>query len=141
MTITRSHIDVTFPGGKRVDAAVGAHVIHTDQSVAHGGAATAPEPFELMLASLATCAGLYVLVFCQTRGIPTDELKLVQEQVSEDGQLQRVVLHVQLPQGFPPKYVEAVKAAAKSCRVKKTLEHPPELDVVTSIGVPLASIA
>ncbi len=141
MSTTTTRVDITFPGGKRVDAVVGEHVLHTDQSVAHGGAATAPEPFELFLASLATCAGLYVLVFCQTRGIPTDELKLVQEQVSEDGRLQRIVLHVQLPAGFPPKYVESVKAAAKSCRVKKTLEHPPELEVLASVGAPLSASA
>jgi putative redox protein len=130
MTMTTSRIDITFPGGKRVDATLGETVIHTDQSKPHGGDASAPEPFDLFLASLATCAGLYVLVFCQTRGIPTHQLSLVQEQIYEEGKLRRILLRVLLPPGFPEKYVDAVRAAANGCRVKKTLADPPELDVV-----------
>lgn len=131
MTTTTSRIDVTFPGGKRVDASHAGHVIHTDQSLSHGGQGLAPEPFELFLSSLATCAGLYVLVFCQARGIPTDKLSLVQDQIFEDGKLQRVRLSIVLPPGFPEKYVDAVRAAANGCKVKKTLATPPELEVVT----------
>jgi len=123
-------VEVTFPGGKRVDAIVGHHVVHTDQELEHGGGGSAPEPFDLFLASLATCAGLYVLAFCQTRHIPTEQLKLVQEQVVEDGKLQRIVLRILLPPDFPEKYVDSVRAAANGCRVKKTLANPPELEVV-----------
>ena len=130
MNMTTSRIDVTFPGGKRVDATLGGTVIQTDQSKPHGGDASAPEPFDLFLASLATCAGLYVLVFCQARGIPTDQLSLVQEQIYEEGKLRRILLRVLLPAGFPEKYVDAVRAAASGCRVKKTLAEPPEVEVV-----------
>ncbi len=65
MTSSSCRIQIKFPGGKRVDAVLGEQVIQTDQSVAHGGSGSAPEPFDLFLASLATCAGLYVLVFCR----------------------------------------------------------------------------
>src|SRR5215471_4208280 len=58
-------IEVSFPGGKRVDAQVGEFAIRTDQPEALGGAGTAPTPYDLFLASLATCAGIYVLGFCQ----------------------------------------------------------------------------
>jgi putative redox protein len=141
MSTTTSRVEVTFPGGKCVDASVGGQVVHTDQTLAHGGDGTAPEPFDLFLASLATCAGLYVLVFCQARGIPTDEIKLEQEQVSEDGQLRRIVLRVLLPIGFPEKYVDAVRAAANGCRVKKTLLAPPELEVLAVRSAPVAATA
>lgn len=133
MTHTSSRIDVTFPGGKRVDAATAdGTVVHTDQSIMHGGEGSAPEPFDLFLASLATCAGLYVLVFCQARGIPTEQLALVQEQHFEDGKLRQIQLQIRLPPGFPEKYVDAVRAAANGCRVKKSLTEPPEL-VVTAV--------
>jgi ribosomal protein S12 methylthiotransferase accessory factor len=92
----------------------------------------------LFLASLATCAGLYVLVFCQTRGIPTSDLRLDQEQVFEDGKLSRIVLRVLLPAGFPEKYVDAVRAAAAGCKVKKTLLAPPEVEVLAIPAAPLA---
>jgi putative redox protein len=141
MTTTTSRVHVHFPGGKSVDATVGSHVIHTDQAIQHGGQGTGPEPYDLFLASLATCAGLYVLVFCQARGIPTDELKLVQENVIEDGKLRRIVLRVLLPPDFPEKYVDAVRAAASGCRVKKTLLAPPEVEVIAVVSAAMQKLA
>ena len=130
MTTHSSRIQVSFPGGKRVDAVVGGQTIRTDQSIEHGGEGTAAEPFELFLASLATCAGLYVLVFCQQRGIPTERVSLLQDQVFEHGRLLGIRLSVVVPADFPPKYLGAVRAAAASCRVKKTLSDPPDVEVV-----------
>ena len=59
----------TFPGNKRVDAQYKGFIIRTDQSAANGGDSSAPAPFDLFLASIATCAGIYVLEFCQHRSI------------------------------------------------------------------------
>ena len=70
--MARTSVDaraITFPGGKRVDAQVGPYLIQTDQPKDEGGDGTAPEPFMLFLASIGTCAGIYVLGFCQSRGI------------------------------------------------------------------------
>lgn len=126
-------IQVTFPGGKRVDAAFGAHRVQTDQPVAGGGEDAAPAPFDLFLASLATCAGIYVLGFCQARGIPTEGITLVQRSTNdpETKRLALVELEVGLPPGFPEKYRTAVLKAAEGCRVKKTLLDPPEVRVVS----------
>ncbi|HEU4581417.1 MAG TPA: OsmC family protein [Polyangiaceae bacterium] len=120
---------VHFPGGKRVDAAVGDHVIRTDQSQEHGGEGSAPEPFDLFLGSLATCAGVYVLGFCQARGISTDGLWLSQDSSFEDGKLREVRLAVHVPETFPEKYLGAIRVAAGSCRVKKALAEPPQITV------------
>ncbi len=129
-------IRITFPGGKRVDAELGGdggQVVRTDQSVAHGGDGTAPEPFDIFLASLATCAGIYVLGFCQARQIPTDGITLVQHhRFSEpDHRLTHVELELGLPAEFPEKYRAAVVRAASGCKVKKLLSAPPEI-VVTA---------
>ena len=138
-------IRITFPGGKRVDAALGAHLVHTDQSVEHGGAGSAPEPFDLFLASLATCAGIYVLGFCQARQISADGISLVQRhRFNEvDHSLEQVELDVLLPDDFPEKYRVAVIRAALSCKVKKVLAAPPEIVVVAkaSDGTALATTA
>ena len=130
MKIQHNRIQVSFPGGRRVEAAVGAHTIRTDQSAAHGGEGSAPEPFDLFLASLATCAGLNLLALCQTRDIPTQGLSLVQDQVFDDGKLSEIRLSVVVPADFPPKYLGAVRAAAATCRVKQTLAEPPNIEVV-----------
>jgi len=129
-------IHVTFPGGKRVDAALPAgHVVRTDQSPANGGAGSAPEPFELFLSSLATCAGIYVLGFCQARGIPTEGIELTQRHDVDPatGHLKRVAIEILLPPSFPEKYREAVIQSAARCKVKRLLADPPEIAV--SAGV------
>ena len=127
-------IRVGFPGGKRVDADLGSRVVHTDQAAANGGDDSAPEPFQLFLASLATCAGIYVLGFCQSRGIATEGLSLVQrhEFDATTHALKRVALEVVLPPGFPEKYRASVLQAAAGCKVKKLLAAPPEITVTTA---------
>jgi ribosomal protein S12 methylthiotransferase accessory factor len=125
-------IVVSLGAGKRVDARTDdGFVIRTDQSQEHGGDGSAPEPFTLFLASLASCAGFYVLAFCQARGIPTEGIRLVQHHEIDPPtkRLVKVDLDVLLPPSFPERYVEPVRRAAEHCRVKQTLAAPPELTV------------
>ncbi len=123
-------IHVRFPGGKRVDALVRGHVVHTDQPAAIGGDDSAAAPFELFLASLATCAGIYVLGFCQARGISTEGIEIVQHhRVDASGRLAGVELEIALPAGFPEKYRDAVQRVAALCKVKKVLADPPDVQV------------
>ena len=123
--LTDMDITIRFPGGKRVDADLGVHVIHTDQPVSGGGENSAPAPFELFLASLATCTGLYVLGFCQARGIPTDGISVIQHSSPEV-----ITLELVLPDDFPERYRDAVVRAAEGCKVKKLLAHPPAITVM-----------
>jgi putative redox protein len=67
---------VEFTGGTRVEARFGKHAVTTDQPLKDGGEDSAPSPFALFLASLATCAGYFVLKFCQSRGISTEGMYL-----------------------------------------------------------------
>jgi putative redox protein len=123
-------IHVTFPRGKRVDATFDGHVVHTDQPAALGGDDSAPPPFDLFLASLATCAGAYIQAFCDRRGISTDGIELVQRCIyGQDNALAEVALEVHLPANFPENYRTAVLRAAESCKVKKLLANPPRISV------------
>jgi ribosomal protein S12 methylthiotransferase accessory factor len=127
-------IEVTFPGGKRVDAQVGPFVVRTDQPVEAGGVGSAVAPFDLFLASLATCAGIYVLGFCQARGLSTEGIRLRQHlDVDPLTKLpSRIRLEVTLPASFPDKYRPAVIRAAEGCKVKKTIAAAPVIDVVVA---------
>lgn len=122
-------MEVVFPGGKKVDVHYNGFVIPTDQNQESGGEGSAPEPFALFLAALASCAGVYVLSFCETRGIPTDGLRLVQRTISgpEGKGLARIELEVVLPLDFPPKYEKAVLRVADQCAVKRAILNPPEI--------------
>lgn len=124
-------IEVTFPGGRRVDARVGAHVVHTDQPPSLGGAGSAPSPFDLFLASIAACAGVYVVGFCEARGLSTDGIALRQRAVVDPTTHlpARIALELSLPATFPPTHVQAIVRAAESCKVKKTLAAMPVISV------------
>lgn len=126
---------IDFPGGARVDAHFGPFTVMTDQPPQGGGEGSAPTPFALFLASLGTCAGIYVLGFCQQRGLATEGIRILQRMGFNPatGKLDRVDLDIQLPAGFPEKYQEALIRAASQCAVKKQLENPPAIQVVTSI--------
>jgi len=126
-----STLVVSFPGGKRVDAQYKGFTIRTDQSPAGGGEGSAPEPFDLFLASIATCAGIYVKGYCDARGIPADGLGIVmQVERSTDGhRVARLVLDIQLPDGFPDTHRAAVVRAAELCAVKKHILQPPEFSI------------
>jgi ribosomal protein S12 methylthiotransferase accessory factor len=127
-------ITVSLPGGKRVDARVGRFTIATDQPPEQGGSGSAPEPFSLFLASLATCAGIYVVGFCQARNIPTDGIRLVQHTENDPkGKLLRVATEVHVPADFPARYREQIARAAAACKVKKTIAEPPTFEVTTLV--------
>jgi ribosomal protein S12 methylthiotransferase accessory factor len=127
---------VDFPGGARVDAHFGSFTVVTDQPLAYGGENSAPSPFEVFLASLATCAGFYVLGFCRSRNLSAEGIRLVQklELNPETKMVTKILVEIRLPQGFPPQYSSAVIRAAETCLVKKHLENPPSFEVVTSFS-------
>ena len=76
---------VEFPGGDRVDAHFGPYTVLTDQPGPHGEPGSAPTPFSLFLASIATCAGIYVKGYCDARGLATEGLGLVVHVEREPG--------------------------------------------------------
>jgi ribosomal protein S12 methylthiotransferase accessory factor len=127
---------IDFPGGARVDAHFGPYTVMTDQPPQGGGEGSAPTPFALFLASLGTCAGIYVLGFCRQRDLPTEGIRLVQRMTFNPatGMLDKVQIDIQLPEGFPEKYHEAVIRSASQCTVKKHFENPPVIEVGTSVA-------
>lgn len=126
-------IEVYFEEGAKVNARLRKHVVKTDQRVNGGGEDSAPAPFDYFLASLATCAGIYVKVFCDRRGIDTSKIRINQKQRT-DPQTRKLIgidIDIVLPDDFPDKYKEAVLKAADQCAVKRVLKNPPEIEVRT----------
>ncbi len=125
-------IVVEFPGGVRVDALVGEYVVHTDQPRGSGGEGSAPAPFDLFAASLATCAGYFVLAFCRARGIEARDLRLRQRfRFDEQRRLAGVDLDIELPAGFPEKYRDTLVRVAEGCTAKRAIEAAPAFSVRT----------
>jgi len=119
---------IDFPGGTRVDAHFGQFAVNTDQPPSN----TAPTPFAVFLSSIGTCAGIYVLGFCQQRNLPTDGLRIIQRvNKDSDGMVRQIDLEIQTPPGFPEKYLPSLVRSAELCAVKKHLETPPHFNIYT----------
>lgn len=126
---------IDFPGGARVDAHFGPYTVKTDQPPSGGGEGSAPAPFSVFLASIGTCAGIYVLGFCRQRGLPTDGIRIVQGMEIDLAThlVGKIYLDIQVPPTFPEKYRDALIRSAEQCAVKKHLENPPKFAVTTSV--------
>ncbi|MGD9188578.1 MAG: OsmC family protein [Desulfobacteraceae bacterium] len=124
-------MQIVFPGGKRVQSIYKGFTVETDQPVNEGGEGTAPEPFDLFLSSIGTCAGVYVIYFCEARGISTEGIKmdLAVERNEKTHLMQKIVIRLDLPDDFPMKYKKAVVKAAEMCTVKRNILNPPDIQV------------
>jgi Predicted redox protein, regulator of disulfide bond formation len=127
-------MEIIFEGGKVVTAHSHGHIIRTDQPLDSGGENSAPSPYELFLASIGTCAGIYVKSFCDNRQLSTEGIKIIQsyEWNKETGLPSKISLDIKLPADFPEKYKASLIHVADLCKVKKTMANPPEFEIITS---------
>jgi ribosomal protein S12 methylthiotransferase accessory factor len=123
-------MEIVFPGDARVDALADNMVITTNQD------GSAPAPFTLFLASIGTCAGIYVLSFCRHRNLPTDGIRILQRTRRNPAtkMIEEVEIEIQVPPNFPAKYHEALIRAADQCAVKKHIVQPPRFNVHTTVA-------
>ena len=126
-------ITIDFPGGARVDAHFRGHDLRTDQPVRDGGEDSGPMPFDLFLVSIATCVGYYVLKFCQQRDLLTQDIRIIQRHHPnrETGLMDKIDIEIQIPPSFPKQYHSALIRSAELCKVKKSLENPPQFEITT----------
>jgi len=121
-------IAITFPGQLRVRAEYEGLAIDTDQD------GSAPAPFDLFLASLATCAGYYALAFMRQRRIDPAGARVTMDWTRdpETRRVETIVIHLVLPPGFPEKYRGAVVRAMDQCAVKRLIDDPPTIETSAS---------
>jgi ribosomal protein S12 methylthiotransferase accessory factor len=120
---------IDFPGGSKVDAHFGPFTVMTDQPPD----ASAPSPCALFLASMGTCAGIYVLGFCKQRGLSAEGIRIVQRMHTDaaSGMVGKIELEIQVPPDFPEKYRPSLVRSAELCAVKKHIENPPKFEIFT----------
>jgi len=125
-----SDMQITFPGGKKVAAQWHGFEIMTDQP-APVGEGSAPTPFDLFLASLGTCAGIFALGFIQSRGLSAEGLGIAVSFERDEAThlLSRTVMKITPPKDFPAKYLPALVKAAEQCLVKRTMDNPPKFEI------------
>ena len=126
-------IKVVLGEKQKVEAHYKGYVIFTDQPEHSGGDGAFPSPFDLFLASIATCAGFYVKSFCQQRGVSEEGIEITQKmhRNPETRMIERIDVEIKLPAGFPEKYHQSVIKAAEACTVKKHIANAPEFSITT----------
>lgn len=129
-------MEIEFGSGKRVNALFNGFQVLTDQPRDEGGDGSAPAPYDLFLASIGTCAGIFVLGFCQARGIDASGIKMralfSKNDKSHLAEKARIVIDV--PENFPEKYLPALERVVQKCAVKRSLADPPEFFINVAKG-------
>jgi len=124
-------LQVRLDGAKRVSTRIGNHEILTDQSVKAGGEDTAPAPFDLFLASIATCAGFFVQSYCANKQIDTAGIgiKLNTRRDPTSKKITTFVITIEIPPNLPAHLHKTLCKVAAQCAVTKTIESQPEFIV------------
>ena len=126
-------LKVTLEGRKRVATQIGNHLIMTDQPTKQGGDDSAPAPYDLFLASIATCAGFYVQSYCENKGIDSSGISITLDTRRDPAskQITGFVTTIHVPPELPQKLHAVLKKVAAQCAVKKTIMNNPEFVVET----------
>lgn len=119
---------VRLVGGKQINVDYAGFEIPTDQHPDNGGEGAAPEPFDLFLAAVGSCAGAYIASFCMARNLPVEGIRIVETWTRDDQKRMAAIdLAIELPDDFPERYRAAVVRASEQCSIKKMLAAPPEV--------------
>lgn len=111
------------------------HEVRSDMSVNDGGQDAAASPTELLVGAFGACLGMAVARYCQTIGCPSGniELYLTYQLADSPKRIQNIVVDMELPEGFPPERLAAVRRVVRSCPVHNTLTNPPKIDLEIDI--------
>ncbi|NTS78005.1 OsmC domain/YcaO domain-containing protein [Catenovulum sp. SM1970] len=124
-------IKVNYLDNLRIEAKFDDYSVIADQPIRYKGDGTAPGPFDYFLASSAMCAAYFVKVYCNTRDIPTDNIRVSQNNIvdPEDRYKQKFVINVELPESISDKDRKAILKSVERCTVKRVIENDLEFSV------------
>ncbi len=121
-------IKVNFLDKLRLEAKFDDFTVIADQPIRYKGDGSAPGPFDYFLASSALCAAYFVKLYCSTRNIPTENIRLSQNNIvdPENRYQQTFKIQVELPPDISAKDREGILRSIDRCTVKKVVQQGPE---------------
>ncbi|MCF6319224.1 MAG: OsmC domain/YcaO domain-containing protein [Proteobacteria bacterium] len=124
-------IKVNFLDNLRLEAKFDDFTVVTDQPIRYKGDGSAPSPFDYFLASSALCAAYFVRVYCLSRDIPTENIRLSQNNIvdPENRYNQVFQIQVELPESISNKHREGILRSIDRCTVKKVVQTGPEFKI------------
>ena len=126
-------INVNFLDNLRLEARFDDFTVVTDQPIRYKGDGSAPSPFDYFLASSALCAAYFVRVYCLARDIPTDNIRLSQNNIvdPENRYNQIFKIQVELPEDISDKDRQGILRSIDRCTVKKVVQTGPDFQIET----------
>lgn len=126
-------IKVNFLDNLRLEAKFDDFTVISDQPIRYKGDGSAPGPFDYFLASSAMCAAYFVKVYCNARNIPTENIRLSQNNIvdPEDRYKQIFKIQVELPEDISDKDRQGILRSIDRCTVKKVVQTGPEFQIET----------
>jgi len=126
-------IKVNFLENLRLEAKFDDFTVITDQPIRYKGDGSAPNPFDYFLASSALCAAYFVRVYCLSRDIPCEDIRLAQNNIvdPENRYNQTFQIKVELPENISEKDHEGIIRSIERCTVKKVVQQGPEFTIET----------
>jgi ribosomal protein S12 methylthiotransferase accessory factor len=126
-------ITVNFLENLRLEAKFDDFTITTDQPIRYKGDGSAPSPFDYFLASSVLCAAYFVRVYCLARDIPTDDIRLSQNNIidPENRYKQIFQIQVELPDDISQRDRAGILRSIDRCTVKKVVQQTPEFKIET----------
>ncbi|MFI0472125.1 OsmC domain/YcaO domain-containing protein [Halomonas sp. HMF6819] len=124
-------IKVNYLDNLRLEAKFDDFSVISDQPIRYKGDGSAPGPFDYFLASSAMCAAYFVKVYCNARNIPTDNIRLSQNNIvdPENRYKQIFKIQVELPEEISEKDREGMLRSIDRCTVKKVVQTGPEFQI------------
>ncbi len=121
-------IKVNFLDKLRLEAKFDDFTVIADQPIRYKGDGSAPGPFDYFLASSALCAAYFVKLYCDTRNIPTDSIRLSQNNIVDPENRYRQIfkIQVELPADISEKDRLGILRSIDRCTVKKVVQTGPE---------------
>jgi ribosomal protein S12 methylthiotransferase accessory factor len=121
-------IKVNFLDKLRLEAKFDDFTVIADQPIRYKGDGSAPGPFDYFLASSALCAAYFVKLYCNTRNIPTENIRLSQNNIVDpENRYQQIFkIQVELPEDISEKDRLGILRSIDRCTVKKVVQAGPE---------------
>ena len=121
-------IKVNFLDKLRLEAKFDDFTVIADQPIRYKGDGSAPGPFDYFLASSALCAAYFVKLYCETRGISTENIRLSQNNIVDpENRYQQIFkIQVELPADISAKDRQGILRSIERCTVKKVVQAGPE---------------
>ena len=124
-------IQTKYAGNKKVDVEIGGFTVHTDLPAVMNGDNSAPNPFDLFVASFAACTAVFAMLYLDKVGLSKEGVNVALDPVfTKEGYMESAKVIVTVPADFPANHEKGLISMVEHCKVGKHLNVPHQVVLV-----------